>query len=339
LNLRTHHSIRARAHMLKQTRECIHRHSTQAAHQIAPYISLCRCAMLRRVASENVQNAFVPTVLLVCPPPFQPRPGDEILWSADVHLYEDELHDNGECSLLVRTRVTPNYFYILQRLFVRVDQVTFRMKETRLHHRFGTNFALRQFTERDQSYDAVASQCSPKEIAEQILHDPNRLVEKLEVRFDETEKFELGRTEALPPTQGDIMAKTCMAEEKFKKKYGNIKPSAGALLQRQKKHETRYFDSGDAFSNKKDGPVAGADKEPQPEPLNVLSTAAVVEGEVVVPVIQPSVSEIESQSAVAEEKFKKKYGNIKPSAGALLQRQKKHETRYFDSGDAFGGAK
>ena len=279
-----------------------------------------------------------------CVPPFQPRPGDEILWSADVHLYEDELHDNGDCSLLVRTRVTPNYFYILQRLFVRVDRVTFRMKETRLHHKFGTNFALRQFTERDQSYDAVASQCSPKEIAEQILHDPNRLVEKLEVRFDETEKFELGRTEALPPTQGDIMAKTCMAEEKFKKKYGNIKPSAGALLQRQKKHETRYFDSGDAFSNKKDGPVAGADKEPQPEPVLVAMAEAgggfMRAASAPMQSPQPSVSEIESQSAVAEEeKYKKKYGNIKPSAGALLQRQKKHETRYFDSGDAFGGAK
>ena len=55
-------------------------------------------------------------------------------------------------------------------------------------------------------------------------------------------------------------------------------------------------------------------------------------------------SEIASKNAVAESAFKKKFGNMKPNAGALLNRQRAHETRYFDSGDAFtqkaaGGAK
>jgi len=39
-----------------------------------------------------------------------------------------------------------------------------------------------------------------------------------------------------------------------------MKPSAGALLHRQRQHETRYFDSGDAFSGagKKDGLGGGS---------------------------------------------------------------------------------
>ena len=46
-------------------------------------------------------------------------------------------------------------------------------------------------------------------------------------------------------------------------------------------------------------------------------------------------SEIERQNAAAEAAFKKKFGNAKPNAAALMQRQRQHETRYFDSGDAF----
>ncbi|EKX32890.1 hypothetical protein GUITHDRAFT_46388, partial [Guillardia theta CCMP2712] len=55
-----------------------------------------------------------------------------ILWSSDVILFEDELHDNGKNILTVRIRVTNSYFYVLQRLWVRVDGVIFRLKETRL---------------------------------------------------------------------------------------------------------------------------------------------------------------------------------------------------------------
>lgn len=35
----------------------------------------------------------------------------------------------------VRIRVTCSYFYILVRLFVRVDGVKIRMRESRIHHR------------------------------------------------------------------------------------------------------------------------------------------------------------------------------------------------------------
>jgi len=38
-------------------------------------------------------------------------------------------------------------------------------------------------------------------------------------------------------------------------------------------------------------------------------------------------AEIAKKNAEAEAKFKQKFGNVKPSAGALLHRQRQHETR------------
>ena len=38
-------------------------------------------------------------------------------------------------------------------------------------------------------------------------------------------------------------------------------------------------------------------------------------------------AEIARKNAEAEAKFKQKFGNVKPSAGALLHRQRQHETR------------
>lgn len=49
----------------------------------------------------------------------------------DVHLYEDDLHDNGDVSLTVKIRVMPTCWYILQRLFVRVDRVCVKCREVR----------------------------------------------------------------------------------------------------------------------------------------------------------------------------------------------------------------
>ena len=54
-----------------------------------------------------------------------------ILLYDDVHMYEDDLHDNGEVSLNVKIRVMPNCWYVLQRLFVRVDRVCVRCREVR----------------------------------------------------------------------------------------------------------------------------------------------------------------------------------------------------------------
>ena len=54
-----------------------------------------------------------------------------ILLYDDIHLYEDDLHDNGDVSLNIKIRVMPKCWYVLQRLFVRVDHVCIKCREVR----------------------------------------------------------------------------------------------------------------------------------------------------------------------------------------------------------------
>jgi type 2A phosphatase activator TIP41 len=59
-----------------------------------------------------------------------------ILYFDDVNLYEDDMHDNGYVSLRCKLRVMPTCVYILLTLFVRVDHVLIRVKETRIFSSF-----------------------------------------------------------------------------------------------------------------------------------------------------------------------------------------------------------
>jgi len=43
----------------------------------------------------------------------------------------------------------PSGFYVLLRLFLRVDEVMVRVIDTRYHHEFGTTYVLREFTEKE----------------------------------------------------------------------------------------------------------------------------------------------------------------------------------------------
>ena len=54
-----------------------------------------------------------------------------ILLYDDIHLYEDDLHDNGDVSLNIKVRVMPKCWYVLQRLYVRVDYVCVKCREVR----------------------------------------------------------------------------------------------------------------------------------------------------------------------------------------------------------------
>ena len=245
----------------------------------------------------------------------------------------------GTSKLVVRIRVTQNYFYVLQRAFIRVDDVTVRLRETRLHHVFGSDESLRQYTEKEEAYSAVKQSCSQRQIAEGVLDDADALAPKLQLKFEVTELFKHSEQAskqscdvAAAIMKKEIAEKNAAAEAAFKKKFGNAKPSAGALLHRQRQHETRYFDSGDAFSGagKKDAGGVGEEKR---------ETLAVVQGQGDAGEggAATDADEIARKNAAAEAAFKKKFGNAKPSAGALLHRQRQHETRYFDSGEAFSG--
>jgi hypothetical protein len=54
-----------------------------------------------------------------------------ILLFDDIFLYEDDLHDNGDVSLNIKVRAMPTCWFVLQRLFVRVDYVCIRCREVR----------------------------------------------------------------------------------------------------------------------------------------------------------------------------------------------------------------
>ena len=49
----------------------------------------------------------------------------------------DDFGDNGEALLSARVRVMPTSFFVLMRMFVRVDGVLMRVIDTRVYHRYG----------------------------------------------------------------------------------------------------------------------------------------------------------------------------------------------------------
>ena len=51
-------------------------------------------------------------------------------------LYEDDLHDNGQVTLTCKIRVMPTVVFCLERLWVRVDGVMLRVRDTRVSLEF-----------------------------------------------------------------------------------------------------------------------------------------------------------------------------------------------------------
>ncbi|KAI5826334.1 TIP41-domain-containing protein [Schizophyllum commune Tattone D] len=95
---------------------------------------------------------------------------DPIVFYAEIPLFEDELHDNGASSLLVRIRVMPACIFILARFTLRVDNVLFRTYDTRIYssHAPGPNgktVVVRESGGWEAEYSKV----------KQLLSDPNDL--------------------------------------------------------------------------------------------------------------------------------------------------------------------
>ncbi|KAF9579569.1 hypothetical protein BGW38_004119 [Lunasporangiospora selenospora] len=77
---------------------------------------------------------------------------DPILYYDENILFEDELADNGTAVLTTKVRVMPSCFLVLLRFFLRVDDVLFRIYDTRIYHRFGTNTIVKECSVREDSY-------------------------------------------------------------------------------------------------------------------------------------------------------------------------------------------
>ena len=96
------------------------------------------------------------------------RVQETICFFDEVSLFDDELSDHGIASLNIKIRVMPASFYILQRYFLRVDNVVIRVYDTRIHHELGKTYMLREYTEKESLVKDLT--CPPK-----LFVEPNEI--------------------------------------------------------------------------------------------------------------------------------------------------------------------
>lgn len=98
-------------------------------------------------------------------------------------LYEDELADNGIAMLSAKVRVMPARLLLLCRFFMRLDDVVFRIRDTRVFVEFKTGEVIREYTEREEKFEAVREKFAGRrpEDASSAMRDANKLVEHLPV--------------------------------------------------------------------------------------------------------------------------------------------------------------
>lgn len=117
---------------------------------------------------------------------------DPILFFDDVMLYEDELADNGIAMLSCKIRVMPARLLLLMRFFMRLDDVIFRIRDTRVFVEFATGEVIREYTAREQKFETIREALAKtREDVPALMRDPNRLVDLLPVVDKTLEKLVL----------------------------------------------------------------------------------------------------------------------------------------------------
>jgi len=80
---------------------------------------------------------------------------DPILLFDDLVLYEDEMADNGITTLSIKIRVMPERLLLLSRFFMRLDNVLFRLRDTRVYVDFATGEVIREYSAKEEDYEKV----------------------------------------------------------------------------------------------------------------------------------------------------------------------------------------
>jgi len=80
---------------------------------------------------------------------------DPILFSDEVVLYESELDDNGISIVSVKVRVMQRRMLLLCRMFMRLDSVVVRVRDTRVYVDFDTDLVIREYTAREDGFSNV----------------------------------------------------------------------------------------------------------------------------------------------------------------------------------------
>lgn len=123
---------------------------------------------------------------------------DPILFFDETVLYEDELADNGIAILSVKIRVMPQRLLLLQRFFMRLDDVVFRIRDTRVYVEFnskpaaqGANTAevLREYTAREEPFESVRQRFAGRKDGASAMRDPGLLAEGMPIVQKWTEEL------------------------------------------------------------------------------------------------------------------------------------------------------
>ena len=80
---------------------------------------------------------------------------DPILFFDNVILYEDELADNGVSMLSCKVRVMPERLLLLSRFFMRLDNVIFRLRDTRIYIDFDSREVIREYQSKECDYATI----------------------------------------------------------------------------------------------------------------------------------------------------------------------------------------
>lgn len=117
--------------------------------------------------SNNSQQPSQPSSQLPPPPP-PPAPAaskqiplellrrrDPILFFDEVVLFESELDDNGISVFSVKVRVMEQRMLLLARLYMRLDNVVARVRDTRVYVDFATDEVIREYTAKEDTFANV----------------------------------------------------------------------------------------------------------------------------------------------------------------------------------------
>lgn len=80
---------------------------------------------------------------------------DPILFFDEVMLYESELDDNGISMYSVKVRVHEHRMLLLARLFMRLDNVVVRIRDTRIYVDFAAEEVTREYTAKELGFNDV----------------------------------------------------------------------------------------------------------------------------------------------------------------------------------------
>ncbi|KAL1873971.1 hypothetical protein VTK73DRAFT_672 [Phialemonium thermophilum] len=121
---------------------------------------------------------------------------DPILFFDEVMLYESELDDNGISVLSVKLRVMEHRMLLLCRLFMRLDNVVVRIRDTRLYIDFDTDEVIREYTAKEDSFantkrNLMMSGLLPDAVTA-ALRDANQIANILPVVEHQLETVSLG---------------------------------------------------------------------------------------------------------------------------------------------------